>query len=144
MTKATAPGYTPELGARIARAIDAAGGVLAVGRALDVSKDTPGRWRDGESKISLHHVIRLAEVAGVDPVWLAFGGTAAPHPAAEAMGAVEEAAETVIEIAVSLGGDVDPKRLARTIRQRAERLAQDRGWGDDRPGVERPASRGRR
>lgn len=126
MGKATAPGYSAELGARISRAIDKAGGVIAVGRALDVSKDTPGRWRDGESKISLHQITRLAEIAGVCPVWLAFGERDSAPSGASDFALVEEAAETVIEIAVSLKGEIDPKRLARTIRQRAERLSLDR------------------
>jgi len=125
MTKATAPGYSGELGIRIATAIERAGGVIAVGRMLDVSKDTPGRWRDGESKISLHQITRLAEIADVDPAWLAFGEERAVPSVRSDMEVVEEVAETVIEIAVSLGGDIDPKRLARTIRRRAERLVHD-------------------
>lgn len=136
MKKATAPGFSPELGDRIAVAIEKAGGVIAVGRALEVSKDTPARWRDGESKISLHHAARLAEIADVDPAWLAFGvsgsdtaqpGTARPDTAAlDDFSLVEQAAETVIEIAASLGQDMDPPRLARTIRERAQRLARER------------------
>ncbi len=141
MKKATAPGFSPELGDRIAVAIEKAGGVIAVGRALEVSKDTPARWRDGESKISLHHAARLAEVADVDPAWLAFGvpgsagadpdiarpDTARPDTAAlDDFSLVEQAAETVIEIAASLGQDMDPPRLARTIRERAQRLARER------------------
>lgn len=126
MKNTTASGFTPELGQRIARAIERAGGVIAVGRALEVSKDTPARWRDGESKISLHHIARLAEISGTDPAWLAFGQDAPGGAEIGDFDLVEEAAETVIEIAVSLDKAIDPARLAHTIRLRAQRLVQER------------------
>lgn len=123
MSTDLAPGYTEALGARLAQAIDQGGGVLAVARALEVSKDTPARWRDGRSKISLHDLTRIAAIAGMDPIWLAFGAPVSTDGIDYDL--VQEAAETVIEVTISLGQPIDPGVLARTIRERAERLARD-------------------
>lgn len=124
MAKGQADGYSEALGQRLSHAIERGGGVLAVAKALEVSKDTPARWRDGLSKISLYHCERLAEIADVDPAWLAFGSD--PNRLAVDYDLVQEAAETVIEVAAGLGKEIDATALARTIRSRAERLAQDR------------------
>lgn len=124
MSKGCAAGYTEAFGERLSLAIERAGGVLAVARALEVSKDTPGRWRDGASKISLHDVERLAEISELDPSWLAFGVDDLDRRID--YGVVQEAAETVIEIAIGLGQSIDPSALARTIRERSERLARER------------------
>lgn len=69
----SAPGYTPQLGDRIQHAISVLGGLMAASRALGRTKDTLAKWRDGVSKISLHDLTALADAAGLDPVWLAFG-----------------------------------------------------------------------
>jgi hypothetical protein len=125
MSKGKAPGFTPELGERLRIAIEAAGGVLAVAKTLEVHKDTPGRWRDGQSKISLHQLEQLAQVSGVDHCWLAFGeiaGLSNSH-----FDLVQDTVEMVIEVALGLGKDIEPSVLAKAVRDRLERLSRDPG-----------------
>jgi len=71
--KGTAPGWTPELGQRIAGAIDALGGPTKAAKSLNRTKETLANWRDGVFKISLNDITELAEAAGIDPAQLAFG-----------------------------------------------------------------------
>ena len=71
--KGTAPGFTPELGQRIAGAIEALGGITKAAKTLGRTKETLANWRDGVFKISLNDVTELAEAAGIDPAQLAFG-----------------------------------------------------------------------
>lgn len=77
-----APGYTRELGRRIAQAIEAAGGPMAASQALDRDVDTLIGWRDGTAAIALHDVCALAEAAHVNRVWLAFGDDETARPSA--------------------------------------------------------------
>lgn len=46
---------------------------VEVGKALDVTGVTVGRWESGEKEPDLQTIVRLAAYLGVSPGWLAFG-----------------------------------------------------------------------
>ncbi len=124
---ATAKGYTPAFGRRISHAIACAGGVLNTSRKLEVNKDTPARWRDGETKISLYHVHELARVAGVNPSWLAFGEST---PSGEASSSItpELVEQAALEVLLNVQTDSavpDAEVTAATIRARLQSNGAD-------------------
>ena len=124
---ATAKGYTPAFGRRISYAIACAGGVLNTSRKLEVNKDTPARWRDGETKISLFHVHELARAAGVNPSWLAFGESTPTGDAATEI-TPELVEKTALDV-LSDDTDRDPASTAAVIRARIVRQLIPAGDG---------------
>lgn len=110
--KGSAPGFSPELGERIALAIRDAGGMMAACRKLDRSKDTLSNWRDGVTKIFLHDIIELAAAAECDPVWLAFGyETPAGIPAAVPLDAIRDTWDFWMPVILRLKERPDPAAL---------------------------------
>ncbi|MBF0251145.1 MAG: hypothetical protein HQL35_11015 [Alphaproteobacteria bacterium] len=67
------PGYTPELGTRIAQAIEGVGGLKAAARIVGVSDESLAQWRDGRARPSFFGLQHLASAAGVSMDWLATG-----------------------------------------------------------------------
>lgn len=78
------PTYTPEVGSRIADAIDAVGGLRAAAKFAGVSEDSLASWRDGKTRPSFFGLLGLATAADVSLDWLATGREA-ERPAADAV-----------------------------------------------------------
>ncbi len=77
------PGYTPELGTRIAHAIERIGGLKIAAGIINVSEDSLAQWRDGKARPSFFGLSQLAKEASVSLDWLADGqeaGTTALQP----------------------------------------------------------------
>lgn len=69
--------------ARLALAIETAGGSTYVAKTCGVSTSVLSKWRLGQSEPTLSHLVGLAQVCGVDLAWLATGaGAAKPEQAA--------------------------------------------------------------
>jgi transcriptional regulator with XRE-family HTH domain len=67
------PGYTPELGSRIAIAIDRAGGLRNSAGAIGISEDSLAQWRDGKARPSFFGIRELSQLANVSIDWIATG-----------------------------------------------------------------------
>jgi hypothetical protein len=67
------PGYTPELGSRIATAIDRAGGLRSAASSIGVSEDSLAQWRDGKARPSFFGISKLSQLASVSVDWIATG-----------------------------------------------------------------------
>lgn len=126
--KGTAPGWTPELGRRIAGAIELLGGPTQAARTTGRTKETLANWRDGVFKISLHDVTELAAAVGMDPAELAFGSpAAAPAPDTVPLDAIRETWDFWMPVILRLKERPDPEQLreqflADVVERAARRL----------------------
>lgn len=111
-SKTVTAGYSAELGSRLALAIERAGGVGRAASQLEVTRETVGRWRDGGSPITLHKITRLAEIADVSPIWLAFGEDADEREeGAVPIWAIKQAWEWWMPVVFALADKPDPQKL---------------------------------
>ncbi|EDP62282.1 hypothetical protein BAL199_19713 [alpha proteobacterium BAL199] len=127
----TVPGYTPEFGQRVAKAIDVAGGAMVVSRKLRQSEETLIGWRDGALAIALHELCALADASGLDQVWLAFGEDASkPEPHTVPVEAVRATWDFWIPVILRLKERPDPSTLREQfladVLDRAGRMSQER------------------
>lgn len=127
----TVPGFTLELGQRLAKAIDAAGGVLVASRKLGLAEEVLAGWCDGTRPITLHELCALADASGLNQVWLAFGDDAASQePHTVPVEAVRATWDFWIPVILRLKERPDPSTLREQfladVLGRASQMPQDR------------------
>jgi phage repressor protein C with HTH and peptisase S24 domain len=67
------PGWSPELGTRIASIIEAVGGPGKASALIDVKPEQISKWRDGKARAPFLALATLAKIAGVSLDWIATG-----------------------------------------------------------------------
>lgn len=67
------PGYTPELGMRIAELIEVVGGLKNAAEIISVSDESLANWRDGATRPNFLAIQDLATAAQRSLDWLAYG-----------------------------------------------------------------------
>lgn len=74
------PGWTPEIGIRIALIIERFGGLKAAAEFLNTKAETVASWRDGKTRAPLFSIQALSEKAGFTLDWLVSGSETAARP----------------------------------------------------------------
>lgn len=123
------PGWTPEVGTRLALIIERFGGLKPAAEFLDTKAETIASWRDGKTRAPLFSVQALAEKTGFSLDWLMRGDASpaeldVPEAHDRAVGWTPDLGRRLKSMIEELGG---PKEAATLVGVTPEQLSK---WRD--------------
>ncbi len=119
------PGWSPEVGTRIAHVIEQIGGLTRASEILEIKAETIANWRDGRSRAPLFSMQMLVDRAGTNLDWLLTGRPEAPQEIADRGAPIAQAID--VEFMGTAGELVETLYRQEGARPSARELVQVSG-----------------